>query len=134
MPDKKTLVSAIFFWWEKLKGTRTIKEVKSPPTFERSLDALSVDGFSITFHCHRLDYHQTYSRWFVPSKVHTLYRVYCTVTNDAPAALKEACDLTVDLPALHPEFVGDKFQKEAAIGAYMDLLITRMRERQIIHA
>lgn len=132
MPAIQKLVSAVFFWWEKLKGSRTLSEVVTKHNVVRSLNGLSVDGYSITFHCHRKEYQQTYSRWFVPSKIHTLYRVYSTVSNDAPSLLKEVCQLEVDLPALWPEFISDKFQKEAAIGAYMDLLIMRMKERNII--
>ena len=55
------------------------------------------------------------------------FRVFSVVSHDAPASLKTACELEVDIPAMVPSFVSNELQKETAIQAYLDILIEKIR-------
>ena len=129
MPFIRRFLSRCFLFVEKLKGNKSVKDVSTIDTEDlaATLVGYSVSGYEIRIYCHRMRYRKQYSRWFVPASNIDLYNVYCIVSNDAPASLKEACALQITIPSPHPDFLSDAYQKEAAIEWYLDLLIERMR-------
>lgn len=54
------------------------------------------------------------------------YRVFSVVSQDAPDSLKKACELDIDIPALLPHAVSDHGHRQAAVNAYLDILIERL--------
>lgn len=125
----RRFLSRCFLFVEKLKGSKSVKDVSvpSPEDFSATLVGYSVSGWEIRIHCVRKQYQKQYSRWFVPTSSIDLYHVYSVVGSGAPASLREACSLEITIPPPHPDFLSDAYQKDAAIEWYLDLLIQRMR-------
>ncbi len=60
------------------------------------------------------------------------YRVFSVVSDDAPEPLKKACELDIDIPALLPPSVDDHGHRQAAVNAYLDILIERLGQ-EVFH-
>lgn len=126
---KRTLIKyfgAVFLLWERLKGTKTVREVKHPDNALGHLTGYSVAGYSLDVYCQRKHYRRSYDKWFVPNQDHMAYRVFSVVSQDAPDSLKKACELDIDIPALLPHAVSDHGHRQAAVNAYLDILIERL--------
>lgn len=130
----KRMLSVAFLFLEKLKGKKTLHEVKLPKNALGHLVGFAVSGYEVRIYCQKKQYKRKYDNWFVPDKNMVVYRVFSVVTNDAPERLKEACELDVDIPCQLSPFVDDEGQKDAAILAYLDLLATRLDSMPITPA
>lgn len=119
-------VSALLMVYERWKGTKTVYEVKGPENALGNLQGYCVRGYQLTIFCQRKEYRVRYDKWYVPNYSRYVYRVTSLVTNDAPKALKTACELDVDLPA----FVGgcnfNTVVFKSVVNAYLDLLEVRI--------
>ncbi len=122
----KTLIAVVFFLYERWRGPKTVYEVKLPSHALGSLKGFAVRGYEIIIYCQRKEYHVKYVKWYVPDTVHVTYQVFSVVTNDAPKALKKACELDVDLPALVHNWNFNNEIRRAQVLAYLDLLEKRM--------
>jgi hypothetical protein len=128
---KRTFVkylSGILLLWESLKGTKTVREVKHPSNTLGQLVGYSVAGYKLEIYCQRKHYRRSYDKWFIPNKDHMAYRVFSVVSQDAPDSLKKACELDIDIPALLPLAIDDHGHRQAAVNAYLDILIARLGE------
>lgn len=131
MDSVKWCLDVVFLLFEKLKGQQKVEELHSTQTLVGHLTGYSVAGYEIRLFCQKRRYLKKYSRWFVPDQIHTLYHVYSSVSNDAPANLKTVCELDLNIPAMTPSFVSEKLQKEAAIHAYLDILIAKLKQQAV---
>lgn len=121
-------VDAFLVFLEKLKGKRIVKERFRPSELIAHLTGYSVSGYDIRLYCQPKYYVREYLWWFVPNKSYASYRVFSVVSNDAPLALKQACELETDFPAMAHDLASNAVQKETAVQAYLDLLIERIRQ------
>jgi hypothetical protein len=128
------MLSVVFLFLEKLKGKKTLHEVKLPKNALGHLVGFAVSGYEVRIYCQKKQYKRKYDNWFVRDKSMVVYRVFSVVTNDAPDRLKEACELDVDIPCQLSPFVDDEGQKDAAILAYLDLLASRLDSMPITPA
>lgn len=134
MQSLKRMLSVVFLFLEKLKGKKTLHEVKLPKNALGHLVGFAVSGYEVRIYCQKKQYKRKYDNWFVRDKSMVVYRVFSVVTNDAPDRLKEACELDVDIPCQLSPFVDDEGQKDAAILAYLDLLASRLDSMPITPA
>lgn len=122
----KSLLSDLFLYFEKLKGKKTVYEIKLPKNALGQLVGYAVDGYEIRIYCQKKQYKRQYNSRLIPDKDTVVYRVFSVVSSDAPDLLREACELDVDIPCQLSALVDDEGQKDAAIQAYLDLLAAKL--------
>lgn len=116
---------ALFVEWGR--GPATFKEVTPPRTQIEALVGESTEGYSMTIHCQERLYQYQYTRWFVRNRVVSSYYVFATIVGRAPPAMVEACSMVRSFPKLMHPWMPAASQKEAAIEAYIDLLLTNVQ-------
>lgn len=123
-------LNLIFHWLasilDYLKGSRVLVEATTPQAIIESLVGYSVMGYIITIHCQERMYRYEYLNRFVRNKTFYSYFVFSTVSGDAPEKLKEACTMERAFPKLLEFWMPSENQKEAAVCAYLDLLIKKL--------
>jgi hypothetical protein len=124
----KKLLGSLFLITERIKGTKTVLEIKSPKNSLGYLLAYAVSGYEISIYCQVKRYHRIYDKWFAPNRYIVVYRVFSVVSNDAPENIRTACELDIDIPEQLHNAVSEQHQKDEAIRAYLDLLINRLGE------
>ena len=122
----RKLASLMTYWVEKVKGPRTIEEVVVPRTRSEGLTGHSVSGYEINIHCQERHYKVRYKRWWMSTDEFRQFHVFATYSHDCPDRLKEACKLDITLPVLLNTYASAEKQREAAINAYLDILIARL--------
>lgn len=112
---------------EMIRGPRSLREITEPRTQLESLVGYSIEGYVTTIHCQERKYLCHYHRWPWFNKVVSTYFVFSTVTGSAPGSLVDACSMERSFPALLFSGSSNIRQKEAAIEAYIDLLIENLK-------
>jgi hypothetical protein len=122
---------ALLAWWGGLVqtffGPMVVMETTTARAQIESLVGYSISGYVTTIHCQERKFLCRYDRWYTPNKVVYSYTVFATVTGIAPKAIVEACSLEKSFPKLLHPWMSSAQQKEAAIGAYLDILIHRLQ-------
>ena len=126
----------IFQWlasiWDVIRGPRILREITKPHMLVESLVGYSLNGYVITIHCQERKYRYEYKYRHIRDKAIYSYFVFATVTGSAPEKLVNACNMERAFPKLLPFWMPSETQKEAAIEAYLDLLIEKLDDgRQI---
>jgi hypothetical protein len=85
-----------------------------------------VRGYEIAIYCHRKTYRIHYKHWYIPDRSIFTYNVFSVVSNDAPLALRKACELDVELPAMVAISSFNHEIRQAQVLAYLDLLDQRL--------
>lgn len=122
----KSLLSDLLLYLERLKGKKTVYEVKLPKNALGHLVGYAVSGYEVRIYCQKKQYKRMYDSRLIPDKDTVLFRVFSVVSNDAPALLREACELDVDIPCQLSPLIDDEGQKDAAIQAYLDMLAAKL--------
>jgi hypothetical protein len=122
----QTIVGVLFCLIERMKGNKTVYEIRHPKYNLGSLTGYSVSGYELNIHCQLKEYRRSYDKWFIPDEFHMVYHVYSTVSNDAPELLKSVCGFDIDFPALLPNGSSIDNQRKAAVDAYLDILIQKL--------
>jgi hypothetical protein len=120
------MLGALIVFLERMKGRWTLKEVKHPRNNLGRLSGFSVQGYGLEIYCHRRHYRRHYDKWFIPNKDRMAFHVFSMVSPDAPDMLQKACELVLDIPQFLPSYASDEAQREAAVQAYLDILIERL--------
>lgn len=126
MMNFRNMLGSLFLVLERVKGEHRVREVKERNQEPGHLVAKNFAGYEINIYCHRRHLRRVYAKPYVPDKDFILYRVISVVSYDAPEAIRRACELDTELPALLPFFVPEDMQKMAAVSAYLDLVIERI--------
>lgn len=126
----RLLVAVVLSLFERLRGPKTVYEIKRPQNTLGSLKGFAVRGYEIVIYCQRKEYHVKYDRWYIPDRIEATYNVFSTVTSDAPQALRDACELDVELPALIHDWNFNNVIRRAQVHAYLDLLEARMNKNE----
>jgi len=113
---------------ELIKGPFTLLEINSQNSDIESMIGHSVKGYSIKIHCQERNYLCRYKKWYVKNHVKTVYHVFTEVSSDAPESLRLFCERRRDFPKLLNGLMPSASQKEAAIRAYLDLIIQHFKE------
>jgi len=92
-----------------------------------AMAATSIDGFTTTIHCQERRYICRHKRWYVMNHVVYTYFVFATIQGNASPRLVDACGIERSFPKLLHSWMPSASQKEAAIEAYLDLVIERLR-------
>lgn len=117
-------IDKAYLWLEQLAGASVVRRKFRPTDLGAQLTGYSVAGYQIRVYCQEKLYVREFLWWQLPARRYCTFRVFGKVTSDAPDALRRACDyLDVNLPRLRPGFVSTQLQKEAAVSAYLDILI-----------
>lgn len=122
----KLFTALLMLFIGRLKGSKTVYETHSADNALGSLRGYSVRGYEITIFCQRKQYAVKYDKWYIPNVMRTSYRVVGVVTNDAPEALKQACDIYLDLPSFISESNFSHEIRRSVVLAYLDLLEKRL--------
>lgn len=133
MTAVQNVLDALFLLFKGLKGKSSVREEYRPPDLMAFLTGYSISGYEVRLYCQKKYYIREYWRWFVPNEHFATYRVFSAVTNDAPTSLKHACEFEVELPPMAPSFLSLNLQRKAAVQAYLDIVIERMRLDQAMH-
>lgn len=125
------LVGVVLLLFERWRGPKTVYEIKRPDNSLGCLKGFTVRGYELAIYCQRKEYHVKYDRWYIPNRVRVTYNVFSVVTNDAPVALRKACELDVDLPALIHNWHFDNEVRRSQVHAYLDLLEARIKATEL---
>jgi len=120
----------IFYIGELFKGRKIVTVVVDPPGTDKPLSVRFGES-KLVIHCDKKQYRRSYDKWFIPTDKHTVYSLYCEVSEDADPSLKLACSVKVDLPALLPKCVIDDYQKVAATHAFIDIITGRLQRIKV---
>lgn len=113
-------------FWESLKGNTTVQRIEHPDNVLGSLEGYAIAGYSVQIFCQRKHYRRSYDKSYISDQDVMTYHVYCKVTDDAPEILKKVCELSVDIPSLLPAMVEEAGHRQAAINAYLDMLLVTL--------
>lgn len=113
--------------WVAFQGPVKVREVTAPRMQIESLVGYSISGYVTTIHCQERQFLCEYERWFIRDRLTCTYNVFATVSGIAPQAIVDACSLEKSFPRLLHPWLPSGQQKEAAIGAYLDILIARLQ-------
>ncbi len=126
-------LDTLFLFFKRLKGRSSVREEYRPPDLVAFLTGYSISGYEVRLYCQKKYYVREYWRWWVPNVRFATYRVFSAVTSDAPQALRTACEYDAELPPQVPGFLSLNVQRKAAVQAYLDIVIDRMRLDQQLH-
>lgn len=113
---------------ETLRGPSTISEIPAAINDIECLMGYSLMGYSLRIHCLEKRYILNYKYWFMASREHAIYHVYAVVSQDAPEKLKMFCSEDRQFPKILNRWMPSASQKEAAIMAYLDLIIENFKK------
>lgn len=119
---------------EILKGVATVREVERSGEEVCSITGSTISGFDLTFRCDKKTYYRTSEGFLKTQTEHCTYFVTCEVDENAPDDLKEACLSMEAFPPLLPSSLSDYCQGEAAINAYLDLILQRFPTHHRLNA
>lgn len=134
MISVQNCLDTLFLFFKGLKGRSSVREEYRPPDLVAFLTGYSVSGYEIRLYCQKKYYIREYWNWWIPNVRFCTYRVFSAVTNDAPELLRMACEYDVELPPQVPRFLSLNMQRKAAVQAYLDILIERMRLDQNLYS
>jgi hypothetical protein len=116
-------VGRFLLFWESLKGNTTVHRIEHPDNALGYLEGYAIGGYTVQIFCQRKHYRRSYDKSFIPDQNLMTYHVFCKITDDAPEILKKVCNLDVDIPSLLPAMVAESDHRQAAINAYLDMLL-----------
>ena len=122
------LFGSLFLVLERLKGPKTVIEVKDSINALGHLVGKNVMGYEISIYCQRIHYVRIYDSRFGGKRRSSVYRVFSTVAKGAPPELVAACELDMPFPAFLARSAPERLQVNAAIDAYVDLLLARVKQ------
>jgi len=111
----------------QIKGPSQLVELKDDIDAIESLIGFSHHGYRIQIHCKEINYLCKYKRSFIPDKKKSIYKVYADISDNAPVKLKRFCGHERHFPKLLFSWFPSSTQREAAIRAYLDLLIKEIK-------
>jgi hypothetical protein len=95
-----------------------------------SLTVYTVHGYELSIFCAATYYERHYSRFYMPMRLMANYHVYTLVPPEAPERLRAiAGSFAADIPRQYSSLATEVKQKQGAVEAYLDLLISRLDRR-----
>jgi hypothetical protein len=118
-------LSSLFEWIEKSKTTRTI--VRQLDADKTRYEVTTNAGYGFFIYCeeHRFAYWNGRSMRSTSPK--SIFRVYCHCDENTPDVIRNRLSKVLDLPCLVSNFTSVDFKKKAAIKAYLDLILSEMK-------
>jgi hypothetical protein len=127
--------------WEPLTPTfaRLVRRLTGPSkvmldheiiNYVASLTAYSLHGYEVTINCEATYYKRIFHRWYMPKRTMAVYEISSIVRHDAPERLRDiAGQFVVTMPRECMYWLGERYQKQQAIEAYLDLLLAKLERR-----
>lgn len=119
---------------EVLKGVATVREVERSGEEVCRITGSTISGFDLTFRCDKKTFYRTSEGFLKTQTEHNTYYVTCEVDDQAPEDLKNVCKAMEVFPPLLPNSLSDFCQGEAAINAYLDLILQRFPPHHQLNA
>ncbi|SAK59443.1 hypothetical protein AWB81_01846 [Caballeronia arationis] len=125
------------FWeWGRAMVQRGIARLQGPSWVQEStkgevssLSIHTVQGYDLSICVEATYYERRYERFYMPSRLMASYHVYTLVPPEAPERLRMiAGNFTADIPRPYT-WANEIIQKQGAIEAYLDVLISRLDRR-----
>lgn len=114
---------------EWIKGPGEVQDTTAARGQLEALVGQSVSGYTLTIHCQERRHRYVYKNWYMPDRTIITYYVFATVSGQAPEVLVQACAMVRAFPKLLHPWCKPIRQKEAAIKAYIDLLLPQLPKR-----
>lgn len=130
MASSNALIKALGSMFEWVRGTRTLIDITKPRATLEALEAHSNDGYVTTIFCREHRYRCVYDNWWIPNRIIKTYHVFCSVQGKAPETLVQAYRLERTFPPLLGPWSSNSSQKEAAIEAYLDILLADIESKR----
>jgi len=112
---------------EHIRGPSKLSEIAQKRNEIECLMVYSIQGYTVNIHCQEKQYLQRYKYFFVRDKIKTIYHVFTEVSDNAPDNLKRFCSEDKHFPKLLSFMMPSASQKEAAVNAYLDLIIQKFK-------
>jgi hypothetical protein len=109
-----------------LKGQKVVSELTYHDNTDKYLEVTFTDESKLKIYCQKKQYRRRYDKWFIPDYSKSIYHLYSVISDNANVDIKNACDFSIDLPSLLPEFVDIKYQETSCTHAYLDIAIARL--------
>lgn len=114
---------------EYIRGPRTIQELEVNGVLETCLTGTTLRGIVINITCRQTIQHCKYQRWWVRDKELCMYQISCTYEGDPPDQLVSIMTGMHNFPNILSSWTSHAAQREAAIGAFLDILVSRLSHR-----
>ncbi len=114
---------------EFFRGPRSIREVELNGVLETCLTGITLRGVVINITCSQIVHECKYSRWWVRDRCLYTYKVSCTYEGEPPDKLVTAMSTTHYFPDILSKWSSHAAQREAAISAFLDILLSRLAGR-----
>lgn len=118
-------VSSLFEWIEKSKPVRSVvRRIDSDRgTYEVNTSA----GYNFTIFCEEHHFAYWNGKSLRSSSPKSIFRVYCHCDENTPDHIRLRLSKVLDIPCLVSRFTGKDFKKKMAIKAYLDLILSEMK-------
>lgn len=95
-----------------------------------SLTVHTLHGYEVTINCEATYFKRIFKRFYVPDRKMAVYRISLIAPPNAPGRLTNvASDFIVTIPRECLYWLGERYQKQRAIEAYLDLLLAKLDRR-----
>lgn len=119
-------LASVFYKW--VLGPYSFVDITSNRSNMETMTITTVDGTTTTIYCVEHRYLCRYKYWYVKNHVVSTYTVSATVFGKASENYIQACSIKHSFPKLLHPWMSSVSQKEAAIEAYMDLMLDYLRK------
>jgi hypothetical protein len=111
---------------EKIRGPRVISEMSNNGLLQTVMTGVSIGGLVITITCTQLAKHCAYNRRWIKDRAIYAYEVKVEVDGYPPEHLRDTLSHIAYFPDILTSWSSHAAQREAAIGAYLDIIIARL--------
>lgn len=122
----KTLFAQFF---ELVRGPKVLSEVENNGVLQTTLTGMSIRGFVINITCTQSTKNCIYKRRWIRDRLLYTYEVTATYEGTPPEPLKEPLSKVLHFPDILAPWMTHAAQREAAISAYLDIVISQLPSR-----
>lgn len=114
---------------ELIRGPKTFSEVENNGVLQTTLTGMSIRGFVINITCTQSTKNCIYERKWIRNRLLYTYEVRSTFTGTPPEPLREPLSKVLHFPDILAPWMTHAAQREAAISAYLDIVIAQLPGR-----
>ena len=123
----RSLAAVLTRYFDHLRGERTTKIVYQASTPHEAYKAIMDDGAYVDLYCVETVYQIRFSKWWVPTETHRVYRVYGVCDPRIPEDFANYVSRGFYIGPLLPPTAARADQKKAAIHAMISLLLDELK-------
>ena len=120
------LANFITYLFFIISGPRIVNKIKKTSEDLTTLFVKSTQGFNYTLYCEKIDYLIKYKRFYMPSQIICVYRVYSVLEGDH--LHKELFDEEIILPKISGLFLTETKRRQLLLEAYVDIISEKFKK------